>query len=61
MKPPFFNNPLFSASSIISLAILSFMEPEGLKYSSFAQKFLPSRKILANGVFPISSKGELTN
>ena len=36
---PVFNLPLFSASSIIALAILSFIEPDGLKYSSFASIF----------------------
>jgi hypothetical protein len=35
---PAFNFPLFSASSIIAKAALSFTLPKGLKYSSFAIK-----------------------
>ena len=62
---PGFNIPFFSASSIISLAILSFTLPEGLKYSSFARSlasklyFFSICASLTNGVFPISSVAPL--
>ena len=37
MVPPGCNLPDFSASSTMALAIRSFTEPAGLKYSSFAK------------------------
>ena len=55
-----FNFPLFSASSIIALAILSLTEPAGLKYSSFASIFAFKPYFFSicvsssNGVLPIS-------
>ena len=62
---PGFNTPLFSASSIIAFAILSFTEPEGLKYSSFANIFALSERAFStplsssNGVEPISSSADV--
>ena len=59
---PFFNAPVFSASSIIALAIRSFTLPAGLKYSSFSSTVASSpsaRSIFSasrRGVFPIRSK-----
>ena len=62
---PFFNNPLFSASSIIALAILSFTLPAGLKSSNFANRtagtfsFFSIRERRSNGVLPTSSDADL--
>ncbi|MPN27653.1 hypothetical protein SDC9_175087 [bioreactor metagenome] len=57
--------PEASASSIIALAILSFTEPAGLKYSSLAKIFASSPCAFSifvsssNGVLPISSSADL--
>ena len=61
---PAFNNPLLSASSIISLAILSLTLPAGLRYSSFAKIVASSLYFFSicfnstNGVLPINSATE---
>ena len=57
--PPGFNLPSFSASSIILIAILSFTELPGLKYSTLANTKASISAVilfnLTNGVFPIVS------
>ena len=62
MVAPGFKMPAFSASSTIDNATLSFTDPAGLKYSSFARiaafstpAFLAYLLIFTKGVFPISS------
>jgi len=54
-----FNFPIFSASSIIERAILSFTLPPGLKDSSFANTSAKQPSVIlfnfTRGVFPISS------
>ena len=59
---PGFKRPFFSASLIIANAILSLIEPAGLRYSSLAKilalvtpAFLVYPFNLSNGVFPINS------
>ena len=42
MTEPSFSTPFASASSIIAFATLSFTDPAGLKYSSFASTFASS-------------------
>ena len=57
---PGFNFPSLSACSIISFAILSFTDPAGLKYSSFASSLDLSPNFFSmcvsstSGVFPIN-------
>ena len=55
----FVSSPLSSAFSIIYSAVLSLMEPPGLKLSSFAKivtfLFGLSARISTSGVFPIRS------
>src|SRR3972149_3373666 len=52
MVSPGLRRPSRSARSIMYLAILAFTEPDGLRYSSFAQ--MPSTRI--SGVLPIPSR-----
>jgi hypothetical protein len=61
--PPGFNNPAFSASSIILSAILSLVLFPGLKYSTLARNVpgMPLKSLFnfTMGVFPIVSTIEL--
>ncbi len=65
MTEPSFSSPFASASSIMALAIRSFTEPAGLKYSSLARIFadrfsLFSRWVSSiSGVRPISWSAEV--
>ena len=60
MTEPGFSLPLASASSIIALAMRSFTDPAGLKYSSLARMraFSPAsfsmRLSFSKGVLPIN-------
>ena len=60
MTEPGFSAPLASASSIMALAIRSFTEPAGLKYSSFTRTLAFSSSAFSiwdsssSGVSPIS-------
>ena len=58
ITPFSFNNPFFSASSIIPKAALSFILPPGLNFSSLTNTLFPSNKLFAFniGVFPIKLK-----
>ena len=65
MTDPGFSRPLASASSIMALAIRSFTEPAGLKYSSLARIFAVRFSFFSmwvssiNGVWPISWSAEV--
>jgi hypothetical protein len=52
--------PSRSAPSIIATAIRSFIDPVGLRYSSFSHNSAPlggaQRRSRINGVFPIASR-----
>ena len=53
-------SPSRSAPSIIASAIRSFIDPVGLRYSSFSQSSAPfagaQRRRRTSGVFPIASR-----
>ncbi len=70
MMPPGCSSPEASAASIIRVAMRSFTDPPGLRYSTFASTIGPSspcpsgassvRLSRSRGVWPIRSRSEST-
>src|SRR3954453_6930669 len=64
MVPPGFSSPEASAASIIRVAMRSFTDPPGLRYSTLARTSGLAPSVLApslsRGVLPIRSRREFT-